>query len=186
MLYEISKALQTEINAKGVPFVVKYGPERTNGGVTNERIVLDEAEDTYSPSVSQHRNPRSPMTNQAGAVLRVYARSALVGAAVQDHRRRARDVADRAIVALDKIIRGTRRSQWTVAGGRWLAPEESTESETWGGAIYELRFFVARAVLDTTWAGDARPTSEALTFSSTTQSRIATAAGETAETACGA
>jgi hypothetical protein len=193
VIREIAREVETRMRAQGFPFRVVYGPERTQGDATLERIVLDETEETFAPTRSQHRNPRSPMTNVIGCVLRVYARAPDAGARIFEHRRRARQVLDGALAALDVIIRGTRRNGWLPTGGAFVKPADLAEAEQWSGAVYELRFAVERAVLALTWAGEARPTAELELITSTTQASLATldeaAANDPpdeAETACGA
>jgi hypothetical protein len=167
MIHEIAKSLDTALRAKGVPLRVVDGPERT--GTTSfarERVTLErdrDRGDSFGPTRSQHGNPRARLTRTTGCVLRVYAQSTHAGATVQDHERRAETVLDRVLVALDTILRGERMTFWTQASGRFMTPADLEETETFAGAVYELRFTVDRSVFDRTWPtaqdpeGAARP-----------------------------
>lgn len=166
MLHELAKSLGARLKTQGVPLPVISGPERAGSNV-HERIVVERdrnAGDTFESTIGQHLNPKSPCTNVMGCLLRVYAKSPIAGATVSDHERRADAVVDRAIAALDRILRGQRRNWWETASGKFVAPEDLAGTETWPGALYELRFTVKRSVLDLTWptaanpAGAARPT----------------------------
>lgn len=192
MLYEITKELDTALQAQGVPLRVVFGPERT-APVTSaaERIVVQHAEgggaDSFGPPMVPGGNPRPQALRRCGAVARIYAQSTLAGAAVQDHRRRAEAVLDRLVVALTAL--GTsRRSPVELQGGGFIDLVDEQGTATRSGAVYELRFSIARAVYDTTWAGDALPetTIGSGTITSTTSVRMADGpSGADPETACG-
>lgn len=195
MLYELTQELRARLAGKGVPFTVIYGPERGEGAFAHERIVIDElAEgDAFGAAVAGPRGPNgSRMTSTIGAVARIYAQSHVTGAAVHDHRRRARAALDAVLVALDDLLRGSRRNGWSPTAGRFLLPADLADSETWPGAVYELRFELSRSVLALAWPasegadGATGPTValEAGGIKSTTRA-TSFAADDPAETACG-
>lgn len=163
MLYEISKELGTVLQSKGVPFPVIYGPERVVPlTMAPQRIVLErdrQGGDSLGPVRVPGGNPRLRGVRAIGAIIRVYAKSSLAGAAVHDHERLADQAVDKIFVALDNILRGARKTLWVVQSSKLLDADELSMQglETWPGVVYEIRFSVDRGVLDTTWKGEARP-----------------------------
>lgn len=125
-----------------------------------------------------------------GCVLRIYAKSELVGAAVHDHERLADQLLDRVEVALRKIV-AQRRTLHQITSSKLL--DEAALSliglEQWPGVVYELRFSVDRGVFDTAWDGEAKPGIAAEVaplagIASETIVRLQNGAGDE-ETACG-
>lgn len=160
MIHEIAKELDAKLKAKGVPVRVVTGPERTDGQAQRERIVLErdrDSGDSFGPVRSQHGNPKARMTRTVGCLMRIYAQSTSAGAAVYEHERRAETILDRIVCSLDDVIRGDRKSSWALRDGKFTSPTDLQQSQTWSGALYELRFSVDRSVFDRAWPTVADP-----------------------------
>lgn len=195
MLYDLTKEIRAVLQSKGVPVSIEYGPERTQSTTFGrERIVLEEdvdAGDSFGPAISVHTNPKHRASQRLGVAVRIYAQATIVGAAVQDHRRRARAIFDPLFVAIDTILRGSRKNLWEPSSGKFLSADEFQLRglETWSGAVYEFKFTVSRAIEDLTWVGDANPeiTLGAGSIRSTTNVTTFNGPGnQTEEVACGA
>jgi len=193
LIYDLAREVDAIIRAQGSPLGCVFGPERTDGNAARERVVLEHSPtggDVFGPATSQHINPKSRFTRSVACQLRIYARSPLSGAAVQDHRRRAETVLDLVLVALDTRLRGTRRNAWTPDRGGFVSTDDLDGSQTWSGAVYELAFTVDRAVLAQTFTAGIAPESTlgegGVTITSTTSVGLVNGpAGTPPETACG-
>lgn len=158
MLREIQKELAAALRAKNVPIPVVFGPERAPSNLS-ERIVIErdrDGGDGLGPARSQRQNPKMRFVRMVGCVARIYAKSPVTGAQSYDHERRADAIVDRVLVCLDDVIR-VRQTMWTLESGKLVATTDLEGTETWPGALYELRFSVDRAVLDLTWPTTADP-----------------------------
>ncbi len=156
MLYEISKEVAAALAYRQVPVAVVFGPERAPAN-TRERIVFehDDAGDSFAVTSIAGNPPRTIVRWQAVKV-RIYAQDPSAGARIQDHRRRCEAILDRVLVCLNLVV-SARKNQWKAVGGTFVNAEDLTKSETWPGAVYELRVQIDRAVFDRKWDGSARP-----------------------------
>ena len=170
MLHTISTCLREYLKAKACPLRVIYGPERRDVALTDPRIVIErdrDRGDTFSgPRGNRHH--RVSETQAIGAVLRVFAKSALPGAAVHDHERQADQAAGLVVVGLREIIcsapPGLTAWQgkvgptlWTITGAGLLSAQEHAQRDlqTWTGVVYEITFAVDRGVVgDVNWIGE--------------------------------
>lgn len=191
MLYGIAHRVEAALKARGIPFPVVYGPERTDTTTlgTRTRIVIErdrEGGDSVGPARSVHTNPNMRAVRAVGAVARVFAKSERAGAGVQDHEGVADKLVDRLHVALDSIIRSD-QTLWAVSSAKLLNANELEQRglKTWPGVVYEIKFSVDRGVFDTDWTGEAAPEAElgADSISSTTTVKLNGVGG--GETACG-
>ena len=160
MIHEIGIELQTKLRSAGCPLSVVDGPEPTKTATWGrERIVIERAGgDKFGHAISQAKNPKHRMTQQTGAKLTIYAQSVRAGALHFEHERRAQHVLDLVLVALSEIQSLRKgRDAFIPDSGDFITPPDLEASERRGGAVYELRFTVPRAIAVQTWAGDARP-----------------------------
>lgn len=163
MLAAITDQLRAALEARGVPvksIPVIYGPESLGQTtLAQSHIVVERdrmAGDTWGPSRVPMRNPKQVFSVSVGAVCRIFARSSLSGARNQDHERIADTLAAQTMIALREIIIA-RKTLWQVTSSKLLTKDEMSERDlqTWAGVVYEIRFSIDRAALDTDYAGEA-------------------------------
>lgn len=188
MIHEIGVELGAQLKTRGVPFAVVDGPEQTVTTTgARERIVIEHDEkagDRFTAPFSQRPNPSHRKTRGIGAKITIYAQSAKAGAMPFEHRRRAEEVLDHVIVCMDHVA-GVRKNAWTATGGAFVQPADLAKSEKISGAVYELRFTFDRAVMDRTWAGDAKPEAAIQNVAGTDKITLANGpADQTPETGC--
>lgn len=161
MLYEISREIEAELQARGCGYPVVYGPERVPTSLVNCRIVVQRDRGTNeNVSAPKFRapNPRMIAVRATAGKCRIFAKSSLPGANAWDHEREADHVADAFTVALHVAVR-KRNTEYRISGGKLLTAQELEylSISAWPGAVYDLDFEVDRAVNDATWAGEKRP-----------------------------
>jgi hypothetical protein len=162
MLHEIGVDMYAQLVAQGCPFPVYDGPERRpTTTYARERIVIEHDDDSNDSFPSgphkATRNPRSFLTRNMAAKIRIYAQEPRPGAFEFEHRRRAEHVLDMVLVALEKVAK-TRKNLWLPTSGKFIQPEDLGKSEVVGGAVYELKFWFDRGVDDYTWTLAGPPT----------------------------
>lgn len=163
MLYALARIAETELQLRGCPVRVMYGPERMQDtALTDTRIVFQRsrrARDRISSPSSSKLNPSRRAERELDALVQVIARSSLDGAQLHDHEELADQIVDMLIVVLQIAAA---RSKTTVAlnGGSFLSTQALALEgmESWPGVVYELTFSVQRGVFDRSWAGDAKGT----------------------------
>lgn len=168
MIHDIGVALQFKLRERGCPIPVVDGPERTKpASFARERIVLEETQDTFGPPLVTRGNPPRRFEAREGVKMTIYAQSPAAGALLFEHKDRAKQIRNMALVALDDVIRGALKCQWTQTGGTFVAPDDLKDSEQPPGAVYELTFAVARGVFEVTWTGDKAPEGTVTAFGGT-------------------
>lgn len=158
MLAAITYELRELLKARGVPYPVGYGPERSTQSVAvDSHIVVErdrERGDEFKPPPTSRYNPHLDHSRDIGAICRVFARSTLSGAGPEDHERVADTVVDQVAIVLRAII-SRRRTFWAVRSAKLMtAAEMAYAGITWPGVVYELRFTVSRGVTDATFQGE--------------------------------
>lgn len=189
MIHDIGRDLEESLQTLGVPFKVVDGPEDTSTATyARERIVIEhdlDAGDRYVAVKSQHGNPKQHRGCQQGVKITIHAQSPKVGAMLFEHRRRAAEVRDAVVCALDEIAKA-RHNNWDPTGGRFVEPTDLEQSARPGGATYELKFWFDRGISKRTWNGDVRPTASVgpggIVITSTDS--ISTNGSGSSETAC--
>lgn len=186
MLHEIGRELEARLVSRGCPFKV-IDRETTKPTAYRNVIVIehdDDAGDSFSPPVSQSRNPKRRWMHSPAGKITIYAQSTRAGALEFEHRRLAWQVLDLVTVAMDEVI-AERRNRWRPTDGRFVPIDDLQRSERQGGAKYELRFTIDRAVHVETWSREFLPEGTVTGIRSTT--RVGLAHGEDAPdaTACG-
>jgi hypothetical protein len=158
MIHEIGVELAAALAAQGCPLKVIDGPEPTDTTTFGrERIVIEHDDgDTFAAPQTQGRNPRIRFVRNIAVQIKIYAQVASTGATHWEHRRRAEHILDLVLVALEKVILA-RKNLFALTGGGFFLPPDLEASEIIGGAAYKLTFWVNRAVMVQTWAGDPRP-----------------------------
>lgn len=197
MIYELQKELAAELEARGVPYPVLYGPEsaQTTTPAVRSRIVLERDRkqgDRFDGPRSVHVNHQLSAVRAIGCVLRIYAASTAAGARVQDHERLADALLDRVTVALRKCV-NVRKTLHRITAAKLLDGDELELRglATWPGVVYELRFEIDRGVFDRDWDGSAAPEAaiggqDGVVITSSTKVRLPGQDPQTSETSCGA
>lgn len=161
MLYDIAQIVQTELQSRGCPLPVTYGPERArDSAFVQSRVVFsrDRAQsESVGPPRTQRLNPPRRAERSLAGVVRVYAHSTVDGARVQDHERIADAAVDLIIVALQHAAAELRIPIVCGSGGFVGADDlDVAGGSTWAGVVYEMAISCQRAVYDRTWVGEAR------------------------------
>ena len=190
MIHEIAVELRELLRLAGVPMPVVDGPERTESVVTpRERIVVErlrEPEQILPPKGANTRNPIHVFDRRLNAKVTIYAQEPERGALPHEHIRRADDVADSVLAALRQVL-VARKNGAEIGAGRLLELADAKGTPTTSFAIYEIPFFVRRAVELRTWAGAAAEEGGAFTSSTIASTTVVGLEGETpTETGCGA
>lgn len=194
MIHEIGRELQTELRAKGFPFVVKDGPEPTKTTTWgDERIVIehdDGGNDSFARPRTTSDNPKRRYARAASYKLTIYAQSPAPGAGVFEHRTRVEKALAGVVCAME-LIGARRRDHFEPKGGKLVTPPELADSERPNGAAYELKFTFDYGIATTTWAGAKRPEGTLAGMTNTTKASLETGSTDTgipldAETSCGA
>lgn len=128
------------------------GPERRPTTTSaRERVVIEHADgDTFGSKLRADIGPQTRMTRAMSCKVTIYAQVPTTGAAEWEHRRRAEAILDCVLISLDIIAKG-RKNIFLPKSGKFIYPEDLKESETPGGAVYELSFTFDRGVANITW-----------------------------------
>jgi hypothetical protein len=189
MIHEIAVELRALLATAGVPMPVVDGPERTTAAVTpRERIVVErlrEPEQILAPK-GTGRNPGHVFDRRLAAKVTVYAQDPKSGALPHEHVRRADRVVDAVLAALRQVL-VARKNGAEIGSGQLVELEDAKGAPVPSFAVYEIPFFVRRAVEGRTWAGAAaaEATIASGTIASTTTVSIDDATTPTTETGCG-
>lgn len=188
MIHEISVELQTELRVLGVPFPIVDGPEATKPvGWGRERIVVEydvDGTDSFARPRTTSANPKRRYLSLEACKVTIYAQSPSAGATVFEHRRRAKSIRDRVVVALE-IVAAKRKNAYQPSRGRFIVPVDLEGAEIPGGAAYELAFGFERAIETRKWTGEKQPEGNITDVGSTTKVFRPGGAGA-GDTACGA
>jgi len=161
MIHDVGADLLTQLQANACPFPVIDGPEfRPTTTFARERIVIEQdmnGGDSFTSRRQADTNPRTWLTRNTGVKLTIYAQCPNKGALYWEHIYRAEHVLDMVLVALS-IIAKERKNLVVFKSGKFVLPADLKESETPGGAVYELLFTFDRGVADRTWTGAVLPT----------------------------
>ncbi len=154
MIHEIGVDLGKLLGSKGCPFKVLDGPElRPSTTFSRERVVIEhDPNDTFVTRHVANTNTRTRLTRNIAVKVTIYAQAAAPGAAYWEHKRRAEHVLDMVLIGL-AVIAKQRGNLIVFRSGKFVYPEDLKESETFGGAKYELLLSFDRGVADRNWDG---------------------------------
>ena len=165
MLYEVSRLVETELQSRGCPIPVVYGPERAEDlALVRSRIVFERPRaggDVVGPPRVSKTNPPRRAERGVQGIVRVFAHSTVAGARVQDHEEIAEQAVDLVIVSL-QIAAAKMETTFGIGGGGYLSASVLGLDglTTWPGVVYELTITLQRGVFDRTWVGAGKGTSE--------------------------
>lgn len=161
MLHEIGVELEAQLEARGCVFPVIDGPEfRPTVTFARERIVLEYDMTGTEGYLAKHNskiNPTARYTRNMACKATIYVKAPKPGALYMEHQRRAEHVLDQVIVGLQKVAL-PRQNIFLPTSGHFKLPDDLKESETPGGAVYELFFNFDRGIVDQNWNFSPDPT----------------------------
>lgn len=165
MIHEVAVNLGQQLAGRKCPIQVVDGPDRRKPTTFGrERIVVehDPNGDGFGPThiagPSKGIPPRNLITRHVGVKITIYAQNPNKGSAYWEHKRRAEHVLDMVLCALYVVAKVRKNFLPVYKSGRFVDPEDLQESETPGGAVYELYITYDRGVADRNWDGSADPT----------------------------
>lgn len=173
MIHEVGRDMLALLQTRGVPFPVFDGqsPEaRPTSTFARERIVIEHDFDGGDQVVAPRGARQATVSGNAppipspgaqvpvlwnvltGVKVTIYAKATRVGALYWEHVRRVEQVRDHVLCCL-KIVSTQRSNVLAFKTGRLIRPKDLEDSETPGGAAYELFFTFDRGVYDQMWSG---------------------------------
>jgi hypothetical protein len=162
--------LEAMLRARKFPSQFMYGPERiTRTGFFDHVIVFErarnKASDQVGPVKGFDNNPRRMRVRELCVTIRVYARSRLDGARVNEHEKECEQIVDALVIALAEWGTAAKAGEIPITEARYLTAEEYTDpdkpAEAWAGVVYSIQLRVPRGVTARDYVGAARPTGEA-------------------------
>jgi hypothetical protein len=159
MIHEVGVEVAAYMASKGCPFQVIDGPERETNTYARERVVIehDPQGDGFADRHRTDSNPRTRLTRNIGVKVTIYAKNPRTGAPFWEHARRAEHVLDMVLIAFS-IVAKKRQNLCVFRSGKFVDPPDLKDSETPGGAKYELYLTFDRGVADRNWDGTSQPT----------------------------
>lgn len=163
---EVARAVDAKLAAAKFPFRVAYAPERTDRSDTSNPVILFARDRTDGENVlppkGQQANGRRVLDRMCGVVIKVYARSSLPGAMVEDHEELADYLVDAVLVALEETCKEGKFSPFEYTEARFMYPEEIVtedgKPEHWPGVVFLLRLKIGRGVIKRDYLKAVRPT----------------------------
>lgn len=164
MIYHLAQDVEQALLARHYPVSVVYGPEQCTRGVGSYVIVVErdtERTENVRAPVQASRNPRKYYDRALTVRVRVFVRSSLPGARLNEHQHECDALVDALLVELYKWGAEHRAGAVEFVECRYLAPEEVslvTGTEHRAGVVYQIRFDVLRGVAELMYEGAARST----------------------------
>lgn len=150
MIYRFSQDLEANLHAREFPVVVQYEPQRMHQTGHYSALITvardTSAGDSVDPPMGYNNAPRRHATRGIGVVLDILAQSPVAGARAQDHQHFADAIVDAVVVALLEWCKAARAGTPKFNESRFLSADEFDASEIRSGAVYRMRFTVARGV----------------------------------------
>ena len=156
-MLDVFQAMQS----RGYPVRFEYGPTRAEAtGVFDGLIIVErdhEQTDAIRPAQGSAQNPHKRLIRELACKARIYARSPLSGARVNEHEADCERYVDGFTVALEEWGAASRAGYVPITEARYLRGAEREDPEVWPGLVYLLRFRISRGVSAVDYAGAARP-----------------------------
>lgn len=161
MIHEIGQDLLAQFQARAVPIPVVDGPEhRPTTTFARERVVIEHdfsADEINAPRGARQltvTNGQAPVRYNVltGVKITIYAKATRAGAMYWEHVRRAEQIRDQILCCL-YVIQKVRQNVCSFKSGKFIYPKDLEDSETPGGAAYELFLTFDRAAFDQNWDG---------------------------------
>jgi hypothetical protein len=162
---ELGKWLDAHLRGRKYPFRVRYAPERTDRSSRDPVILI--ARDTMASEKieSAHgtqKNGRKMRTRRIPVVVKIFAKSSLDGARLEDHEELADYLVDAMITALEVWSTSEKGGGIEYVEMSFLTPDELVTSdgkpEGWPGVVYLMRFTIGRGVIELDYLKQVLPT----------------------------
>ena len=169
MLFEVHRDVRDHLKSRGCPIRVVYGPERyVDSGLTDARIVIERDRgggDSVRPPKTTTKNPKRRAERGLSGTIRIYAKSSVPGARIEDHESICEQTVDMIIIALQHAAAKS-DTMISIESGGFVSAENSDvpSVETWPGVVYELEIELARGVFDVNWQGEKSPEQDEFTI----------------------
>ena len=162
---ELGKWLDAHLCSRKFPFRVKYAPERTDRAKYDPVILIMRDTETSEKVETAHgvqKNGRKSRTRRVPVKLKIYAKSSLDGARLEEHEELADYLVDALVTGL--VIWSTEERGGALEFGEmaFMTPDEVVTSEGkpegWPGVVYLMRFTIGRGVVERDYLGQVKPT----------------------------
>jgi hypothetical protein len=175
---ELGKWLDTHLRGRKYPFRVRYAPERTERTKHDPVILIMRDTDTSEKIETAHgtqKNGRKYRTRRIPVKIKVYAKSSLDGARLEEHEELADYLVDALVTALEIWSTAERGGGIEFGEMAFLTPAEVVTAdgapEGWPGVVYLMRFTIGRGVVERDYLKQVRPTGTINGASSTVEVR---------------
>jgi hypothetical protein len=161
VIFELSELVRARLSVLGCPLPVVYGDEPTETATFGrERIVFEHDEDSSDEityATAQRSTPRNRFVISHAGKCTIYVQHASSGAMPFEHRAAMYRAAEAVLIATDDVVRGC-FSAWSITSGEILRALDMDGSPIIGGAVYQIKFAVKRAVFERAWDGSTENT----------------------------
>lgn len=154
-IFGLFTTIRDATRAKGMPYVMEYGPAQVPVAAGNTRVVFQrdyDSPDAPQPARSQHRNPIMVGVRGSSLLVRIHAQHTAKGAQRHDHEELADQIADQVRVELHKASAAFNTIYRITRMG--FVPNLDV-ADGWAGVTYEIRFQIDRGEFDRDWQGAA-------------------------------
>jgi hypothetical protein len=171
---------------------VRYAPERTERSQHHPVILMSRDTDTsekVGTAQGTQKNGRKMRTRRLPVKLKIYAKSSLEGARIEDHEELADYLVDAVVTALEIWSTSERGGGIEYGEMSFMTPDELLASgdltmsaggkpEGWPGVVYLMRFTIGRGVIERDYLKQVRPTATINGVGSTVEVRQVNEDGE--------
>lgn len=148
-------AVKKAVEAKGMPFVMEYGPAQVPSSVGPTRVIFQRERgvgETLKAPTGTHRNPGMVARRGLPILVRIFAMSTVQGAGFQDHEQLALQVSEQILVEVHRAVRSFGTEYALTFSG---LVDNAPDAKDWKGVTHEIRFTVDDGVMDVSWKGEA-------------------------------
>ncbi len=165
---EICKWLGAHLRSRKCPFKVRYAPERTDRGNYDPAILVMRDRETSEKIETAHgtqKNGRKMRTRRIPVKIKVFAKSSLDGARLEEHEELADYLVDMLVTALETWSTSERGGGIEYGEMAFMTADEVADetrsedkAEGWPGVVFVMRFTIGRGVVERDYLKQVRPT----------------------------
>src|SRR5690349_20527064 len=187
---ELARWLDENLRSRKFPFRVRYAPERTDR-TQHHPVILLMRDTMTSEKVGEakgtQKNGRKMRTRRIPVVIKIYAKSSLDGATLENHEELADYLVDGIVTALEIWSTSERGGGIEYGEMAFMTPDELVTAdgkpEGWPGVVYIMRFTIGRGVIERDYLKQVRPTGTLTGVGSSVEVRQVDEDGEAADPA---